>query len=851
MGLYFLKDDEIREIFKSHIKIESKVVSIESLFANVRRMNNTVYDPYYQRNYVWEKDKATYFIESILLGTEIPPLVFFNTGSIIEVIDGRQRFETIKKFINNEFHLTAKGLSSIKGFAKKSFNDLSQEIQSTLWDTTLRIIEFGVINEPRLDERKEDLIKKEIFRRYNSGITPLKNFEIEKAIYIDDNLSSFMKKQLKNSMVFKNILELFFVDRDMELIDKTVTLEKVMQKLRLFLVLPLIPINYYATTNKRKDLIARLYENMSNYNDDVDKFYLNFINKINILVDIRNIIIKNKLNHNRLVFECLFWAISIIEKEGINVSKIKGETYLRLTKCISNNIDKYEMTNSHFYKALIERFSFTAKFFENEYKINLDLYLSNYDKFKPDLKEIFNEDDTSKLMIYDTLRLNRPDASTTTIEDICRQMLKRRFLLRPSYQRGEIINKAKSSSIIESILLDIKIPPIFIYKRESGISEVVDGQQRLLSILGFIGQEFIDENGNRVKTEKNNFSLSKLTILSEYNGMKYQDLSDQKKDKILDFNLSIVIIDEKLNPHFDPIDLFIRLNNKPYPIKENSFEMWNSYIDKEIVTTIKENTRKHSKWFYSKVNSKRMEDEELYASLVYLEYKIKDIKNEGFDIEDIIDVYVRSNRINARIKHKTEITKTLNEVTNEESTKLEFLKCIKIIETFIKKVRTILIDKDTENADQYLREELDRMFTQNRRTFQNFYTLWYILCYLNYEMIKYNRIKIKGDITTLFQLMKNVPGNDNKKLDEFLSLIKDLWSTYRIQDRNVILSEQEKAELIKIQKNICPICNSPLFFGDDIHIDHIKPLAIGGRDSIVNLQATHKDCNQKKNTKYI
>ncbi|RID81948.1 DUF262 domain-containing protein [Mesobacillus zeae] len=54
-----------------------------------KKKKNTVYDPYYQRNYVWDADKASYFIESILLGTEIPPLVFFNTGKQIEVIDGR------------------------------------------------------------------------------------------------------------------------------------------------------------------------------------------------------------------------------------------------------------------------------------------------------------------------------------------------------------------------------------------------------------------------------------------------------------------------------------------------------------------------------------------------------------------------------------------------------------------------------------------------------------------------------------------------------------------------------------------------------------------------------------------
>ena len=46
---------------------------------NPRYANKIDYKPYFQRNYVWDEEKATYFIESILLGTEVPPLVLFQT----------------------------------------------------------------------------------------------------------------------------------------------------------------------------------------------------------------------------------------------------------------------------------------------------------------------------------------------------------------------------------------------------------------------------------------------------------------------------------------------------------------------------------------------------------------------------------------------------------------------------------------------------------------------------------------------------------------------------------------------------------------------------------------------------
>ena len=108
---------------------------------------------------------------------------------------------------------------------------------------------------------------------------------------------------------------------------------------------------------------------------------------------------------------------------------------------------------------------------------------------------------------YQELRINKPEPTTYTIDDICRLMKRQRFLVRPPYQREEVINKKKSSEIIESLLLGIKLPPIFIFKKENGISEVIDGQQRILSILAFLGRGYMNEMGEDTKSKKDGFSL--------------------------------------------------------------------------------------------------------------------------------------------------------------------------------------------------------------------------------------------------------------------------------------------------------------------------------------------------------
>ena len=102
----------LREIFVDKLKIESKVVTIDSLF-DEGKVKKTQYAPPYQRNYVWDGEKATYFIESILIGTEIPPLIFFRSRRSLEIIDGRQRYETILRFLRGELRLSKSGLKKL------------------------------------------------------------------------------------------------------------------------------------------------------------------------------------------------------------------------------------------------------------------------------------------------------------------------------------------------------------------------------------------------------------------------------------------------------------------------------------------------------------------------------------------------------------------------------------------------------------------------------------------------------------------------------------------------------------------------------------------------------------------
>jgi hypothetical protein len=841
---------QLKNVFEKYITIESSTQSIEALLSR-RNLTRTNYSPHYQRNYVWEKDKATYFIESILIGTEIPPLVFFKKSGQIEVIDGRQRFETIYKFVNNEFSLTNKGLNILKELVKKSYNDLDEKTLELFYRTKLRVIEFQLITE--IDSIMEDLVKKEIFRRYNSGITPLKNIEVEKAKYIVDDVTKYFKHMFKKyPLHYDVVVKLLLNEKEFETRNTTKVEELLMQEVRELLVMHKIPIQYRSASSKA--VIDKFYELFSDEiinAEEVKDAYQRFMKKIKIIE-----VVETKINYDnrtlaKLVNKCLFWGLSILETEKLSVHNLHKFTD-DFTKFVIENISSYKTQDYFFSKQLKERYEATSRFFETYFNINLSLYLRNSGKSKTEINNILTKDiNTEEIMgNLETLRLSKPSVSDVTIEEIEIRLTKKKFLVRPVYQREEAINTVKSSAIIESILLGIKLPPIFIFQRTDGIEEVIDGQQRLLSILGFIGGEFINVEGERVKSNKHEFSLTKLRLLTELNGKKFKDLSPELIDRILDFKLYLVEISEDQNPKFDPIDLFIRLNNKPYPIKENSFEMWNSYVDMDIINNIKDDKfESWHKWFYYRQKNTRMDNEELFTFLMYLEYLYKVKKSPRVEI---LHMYEKGTKIEFRIKSKNEVTKLLNLASSDVTIKNDILDSIKEAKKFIKKVKLLLIEKDvTDNLENYLKEELDSIFNiqgTGRRTMQNFYALWFFITPINLERIKYDRTIIKKELKEMFRFIKQVPSpSDDMSNKEFFEIwLSDFWSNYTSDKRKTKLSLEEKMELIKSQGNTCPICKSNLYFGQNIEVDHIFPIALGGQDTKENLQITHAECNRSK-----
>lgn len=107
---------------------------------------------------------------------------------------------------------------------------------------------------------------------------------------------------------------------------------------------------------------------------------------------------------------------------------------------------------------------------------------------------------------------------------------RKKYLLNPEYQRRKRWDNTRKSRLIESFIMNVPIPPIFLYEVDYSIYEVMDGQQRLTTIYDFY---------------KGRFELKGLEYWQELNGKRYQDLPEQVRRGIDRRYLSSIVLLEE------------------------------------------------------------------------------------------------------------------------------------------------------------------------------------------------------------------------------------------------------------------------------------------------------------------
>ncbi len=135
------------------------------------------------------------------------------------------------------------------------------------------------------------------------------------------------------------------------------------------------------------------------------------------------------------------------------------------------------------------------------------------------------------------------DTKDYTLELLISKFKKGDFFI-PKYQR-EFVWKAKNRSLfIESVILGLPIPFMFFAGCEDGRLEIIDGAQRIQTIIEFA---------------ENKLKLSNLKKLTSLNGFMFGDLSKAQQRKFQNRTFRVVVLDEKTTDDVRS-DLFNRIN---------------------------------------------------------------------------------------------------------------------------------------------------------------------------------------------------------------------------------------------------------------------------------------------------
>jgi hypothetical protein len=153
-------------------------------------------------------------------------------------------------------------------------------------------------------------------------------------------------------------------------------------------------------------------------------------------------------------------------------------------------------------------------------------------------------DDVDSLSIYPNaeVRVEKVQFSVLHLKRLYED--RKELILNPDFQRKDVWKGKQRSELIESILMGIPIPIMYLFETADGRKQVVDGRQRITTIIDYLNNEF---------------SLRDLKILHDLNGSRFRDLDKKLQGIFEDYQLHVYVI-QPPTPERVKYDIFDRVN---------------------------------------------------------------------------------------------------------------------------------------------------------------------------------------------------------------------------------------------------------------------------------------------------
>jgi hypothetical protein len=398
--------------------------------------------------------------------------------------------------------------------------------------------------------------------------------------------------------------------------------------------------------------------------------------------------------------------------------------------------------------------------------------------------------------------------------------LKTRFdekrIVIPSFQREEVWTKSQKQLLIDSILRDFDIPKIYLKvdkdKSESSNEtlSVIDGQQRISSIMGFLRDEFsLSKDADPIFGEK-------------IAGKFFSNLSDRLRDQLQGYSIDVVKLKNYDAEEIE--EMFSRLQNGTQLNAAEKRRALNSNL-REVVSDLS----KH-KVFASSVGftSKRFGYEDAVAKVLH------------FHIRGGISLISQS----AIVKTYSEF----EESSLDPAIQNEVRKSFSFIDKAFKNNTNPKLKKGIFITISYVVGYLLKTYDLSN------YHDEFAEAYLDFETLRIeNREKSEeeqdGKLTAFTDALRSddVASMDYRHRTLIEEIITRISNLKTLDGQRNFTQDQRVVIYHKFGKK-CAICGTTVE-QDNFHVDHIIPFSKGGKTTVDNGQLSCPSCNLAKSNK--
>lgn len=389
----------------------------------------------------------------------------------------------------------------------------------------------------------------------------------------------------------------------------------------------------------------------------------------------------------------------------------------------------------------------------------------------------------------------------------------KKLIIDPEWQRSYVWDRKRASRLIESFLIDLPVPVIYLAKTPDGKYEVIDGVQRLTSVFEFFAGSLV---------------LTGLELLPELNKKKFSDLSEQLQHKLEDTTLRSFDLSAHTSSHFLFV-IFERLNTGGVPL--NEMEVRNCVYRGQLNSLIRDLARNSD--FVQAVNQKDL---------------VKRMSDRGLVLR-FLAFYERTytkatNGLKAFLNQFFELYRNPPEDKLKEFEK-QFKKAMRASVTVFGHNAFRLRRVDQKGGGEWTPRTNASIFQSVAVSFTD-----------------YDLVQITERADAIFEAFVDLVTTDQRFIDcvskstgdapniryvfeTWNARLREVMEGAQARDKTRVFSRSLKQEMFDSDRT-CAICNQEIKTVYDAALDHDKHYWRGGQTVPSNARLVHRLCNLKR-----